>query len=103
MSVTTSIPERLPVRLPFRIMAGLIVFCVAFLILMMPIMVWKHGPMPGNPIKDLLMLPLGVWFFRLCWYAMITGKLPTNPYWPFFNDKVLNTAFTVVLIYNWLF
>lgn len=75
------------VRWPFRILAALVVLAGGVAIVGEVLAGSSHQEFSRWQL--LASLPGVLWLVQLAWYAVIQGKSPSNPSWPFSTDRVL--------------
>jgi hypothetical protein len=88
------------VGLPFRVLAALIL--VGSLLAFGASIAVKLGDSPVQQLRNLIFLPGIAWMCRLCFYAAVHGRSPTDgDSWPFASSRVFGIYVCVFLFCLW--
>ena len=100
----TALAQRRPaVRAPFRFLAAVIGLAFLVAVLGTGYMAW-HGDR-ALQVKDVLMLPGGLWFGRLMFLAVLGRTEPPKnhdsryDYWPFASARVAGCYWLLVVVF----
>jgi len=101
---TAVIASRRPaVRAPFRVLAAILFLLFLGIAVGMAFMVWKGG-VHALRVQDVLILPGGLWFGRLMFYAAVAGRtvppkdhVPRHEHWPFASRGVASAYWLIFI------
>ena len=99
MNATAAHPKsNISVRWPFRALAGLIVMTGVIATAGSAYIDWARGSTSPEVRLHLLLLPGALSLIRLAWHALVEGRSPETPWWPFASERVAKCYFVVMFL-----
>jgi hypothetical protein len=94
---TVVIASRRPaVRAPFRVLAAIICLLLLGIAAGMVFTVWKSG-VHALRVQDVMLVPGGLSFGRLTFYAAVRATVPPQDHWPFATPGVARAYWLIFI------